>query len=72
MGVASGIGFTMALFIAQLAFPTGPLLEAAKLGILLASGAAALGSYALGSVLLPKVAQQGAAGKADAEASALD
>ena len=32
-----GIGFTMALFIASLAFPGGPLLDSAKIGILTAS-----------------------------------
>ncbi|MBA3819425.1 MAG: Na+/H+ antiporter NhaA, partial [Deltaproteobacteria bacterium] len=35
------IGFTMSLFIAQLAFPAGhPLLATAKLAILVGSGAA--------------------------------
>jgi NhaA family Na+:H+ antiporter len=34
VGMAGGIGFTMALFIAQLAFSSGALLETAKLGIL--------------------------------------
>jgi NhaA family Na+:H+ antiporter len=45
VGMAAGIGFTMALFIAQLAFPAGPLLETAKLAILcgsLLSGTAAI------------------------------
>ena len=37
VGLVAGIGFTMALFIATLAFPPGPLIEVAKLGILLAS-----------------------------------
>ncbi|MEO7730476.1 MAG: Na+/H+ antiporter NhaA [Kofleriaceae bacterium] len=40
VGLVGGIGFTMALFIAQLAFPPGPLLDAAKLAILVGSGAA--------------------------------
>ncbi|MCW5935846.1 MAG: Na+/H+ antiporter NhaA [Fimbriimonadaceae bacterium] len=43
-----GIGFTMSLFIATLAFPPGPILDAAKLGILMGS----LVSGILGSVLL--------------------
>ncbi len=38
----AGIGFTMSLFIAQLAFPDADMVEQAKLGILLASTAAAL------------------------------
>ena len=38
-----GIGFTMSLFVAELAFPEGDLLEAAKLGILVASLIAGIG-----------------------------
>jgi len=50
-GLLSGIGFTMALFIANLAF-AGALLDAAKLGVLLASGiSAGLGMVCLGLVL---------------------
>jgi NhaA family Na+:H+ antiporter len=37
-----GIGFTMSLFIAMLAFDGSPLLNSAKVGILLASGCAAV------------------------------
>jgi NhaA family Na+:H+ antiporter len=37
VGCLAGIGFTMSLFIAGLAFGSTPLLEVAKLGILLAS-----------------------------------
>jgi NhaA family Na+:H+ antiporter len=37
VGVLGGIGFTMALFIAGLAFGTGPLLDAAKLGVIAGS-----------------------------------
>lgn len=40
VGLVGGIGFTMSLFIAQLAFPPGPLLDTAKLAILVGSGAA--------------------------------
>jgi Na+:H+ antiporter, NhaA family len=36
-GWTAGIGFTMPLFISDLAFPEGPLVDAAKLGILVAS-----------------------------------
>jgi NhaA family Na+:H+ antiporter len=42
----AGIGFTMALFIADLAFQ-GTLLQAAKLGILAASLASAAGGLGL-------------------------
>lgn len=40
VGLVGGIGFTMSLFIAQLAFPPGPLLDTAKLAILAGSGVA--------------------------------
>ncbi|HEU4643122.1 MAG TPA: Na+/H+ antiporter NhaA [Gemmatimonadaceae bacterium] len=46
-GVLGGIGFTMALFIAGLAFPDGALLEAAKLGILAASTLAGVTGWLL-------------------------
>jgi NhaA family Na+:H+ antiporter len=49
-GVLGGIGFTMALFIAALAFPVSgggasPLLDAAKVGVLAASTAAGLAGW---------------------------
>ena len=49
VGVAclAGIGFTMSLFIAALGFDSGPLLEAAKLGILTASLVAGATGYIL-------------------------
>ena len=49
-GVAAlgGIGFTVALFIAELAFAPGPLQDAAKIGVLSASALAA----ALGATML--------------------
>jgi NhaA family Na+:H+ antiporter len=37
VGMLGGIGFTMSLFIANLAFGDAPLLETAKVGILAAS-----------------------------------
>jgi NhaA family Na+:H+ antiporter len=46
-GVLGGIGFTMALFIAGLAFGDGALLEAAKFGILAASTIAGVGGWLL-------------------------
>lgn len=46
MALLCGIGFTMSLFIAQLGFPSSPLLvEEAKLGILLGSLASALAGF---------------------------
>ena len=41
-GLLGGIGFTMALFIASLAFKSDALLESAKLGVLIASVVAAM------------------------------
>jgi NhaA family Na+:H+ antiporter len=61
VGLVAGIGFTMALFIAQLAFPPGPLLETAKLAILCGSGAAAILGYLAGRSFLSTDAEPGAA-----------
>ena len=52
VGLVAGIGFTMALFIATLAFPPGPLIEVAKLGILLASLVASVIGLTAGRLLL--------------------
>ena len=40
-----GIGFTMSLFISDLAFGGGPVLALAKIGILVASAVAGVGGY---------------------------
>jgi Na+:H+ antiporter, NhaA family len=67
VGVVAGIGFTMSLFIAQLAFPPGPMLETAKLAILVGSAIGAVGGLVLGLLLLrPQVA---VASAEEAEAS---
>lgn len=48
VGLLCGIGFTMSLFIAQLAYPAGPeLVEQAKLGVMAGSLIAALAGYAV-------------------------
>jgi NhaA family Na+:H+ antiporter len=52
LGCVAGVGFTMALFIAPLAFADAQLLAAAKLGVLLASLLAALLGLLLGRALL--------------------
>ncbi len=52
VGMVGGIGFTMALFIAQLAFPPGPLLEIAKFAILCGSGLAGILSLFAGYRIL--------------------
>jgi NhaA family Na+:H+ antiporter len=71
VGVVAGIGFTMAIFIAGLAFPGDGLLSAAKLAVLLASGVAAVLGLAMGRMMLPAQPVEGAAASVDeAEASA--
>ncbi len=65
VGVVAGVGFTMALFIAQLAFSDAMLLSAAKLGVLAASGGAAILGLVLGRLLLPSEGIAGAAQTAD-------
>jgi NhaA family Na+:H+ antiporter len=47
IGSAGGIGFTMAIFIAELAFPGTPLLAVSKLGVLI--GTAIAGAMAFGA-----------------------
>jgi NhaA family Na+:H+ antiporter len=44
--MVTGIGFTMSLFIAQLAFGAAELVEQAKLGILVGSAASGLIGFA--------------------------
>jgi NhaA family Na+:H+ antiporter len=46
-GILGGIGFTMSLFIAALAFSNQELLSTAKFGILLGSLVAAIGGSAI-------------------------
>lgn len=65
LGVVAGVGFTMSLFIAQLAFTDVRLLAAAKLGVLAASVLAAVLGLGLGRLLLSPAAIAGAAVTAD-------
>lgn len=71
VGLVAGIGFTMALFVAELAFANRPdLLDVAKIGVLIASAAAAVAALILGRVLLDATPVAGAATTVDeAEAS---
>jgi Na+:H+ antiporter, NhaA family len=70
VGLVAGIGFTMSIFIAALAFPTGTNLETSKVGILIGSGIAAALAYGLGRMVLPSTSPAGApATPAEAEAS---
>jgi NhaA family Na+:H+ antiporter len=72
VGIVGGIGFTMAIFIAQLAFPAGPLLETAKLAILCGSGLAAILSLFAGYRFLnPGPRQDTAQTETEAEASTI-
>jgi Na+:H+ antiporter, NhaA family len=58
LGVVAGVGFTMALFIAKLAFTDATLLAAAKTGVLAASAIAAVCGLILGRLLLAPAATQ--------------
>lgn len=70
LGIVAGVGFTMSLFIAQLAFGGSHLLSAAKLGVLIASAAAGVAALVLGRMILPARPVSTAAQTADeAEAS---
>ncbi len=55
-----GIGFTMSIFVAGLAFPDGPLLAAAKLGILAASAISGVVGFVALKLLLGRGAGSGA------------
>lgn len=61
VGMVAGVGFTMALFLAQLAFPPGPLLETAKLAVLCGSACAAVLGLIAGRLILPSALADGAA-----------
>ena len=61
VGLVAGIGFTMAIFIAGLAFRDVELLAAAKLAVLLASATAAVLGLAAGGLMLSSAAAAGSA-----------
>ncbi len=52
--ILGGIGFTMSIFVARLAFPEGPLLAAAKLGILAASAVAGVIGFVVLKLVLSR------------------
>jgi NhaA family Na+:H+ antiporter len=72
VGLVAGIGFTMAIFIAGLAFPDPTALGAAKLAVLAASAIAGVIGLASGRVLLPRAAALEEVTVDDAEASTVD
>lgn len=55
IGLLAGIGFTMSIFIAMLAFDNKQLLNAAKLGVLLGSFAAAVLGLAWGKIYIKQL-----------------
>jgi NhaA family Na+:H+ antiporter len=61
VGLVGGIGFTMAIFIAGLAFQDPVHLAAAKLGVLSGSGVAAVIGLLVGRLVLPSTPTAGAA-----------
>ncbi|MBL0218776.1 MAG: Na+/H+ antiporter NhaA [Myxococcales bacterium] len=66
IGTVAGIGFTMALFIAELALPANAeLLGLAKVGVLAASALAAVTALLLGRILLTREHAAGTAATAD-------
>jgi NhaA family Na+:H+ antiporter len=65
LGVVAGVGFTMSLFIAQLALPAGDLLAGAKLGILVASAVASTLGLLLGWIFLARATRRVAKVTAD-------
>ncbi len=58
VGLVGGIGFTMSLFIAQLAFAESPMLETAKLAVLVGSAAATIVALVYGAMRLPAAARR--------------
>lgn len=72
VGGVAGIGFTMALFIAQLAFPPGPALETARLAILAASATAGVAGWLAGRLLFPDAVPAAAAATEAAAESSTD
>jgi len=58
VGMVGGIGFTMSLFVAQLAFPRGPLLDTAKLAILIGSTVSMIIGLIYGRVALRNYSTQ--------------
>ena len=52
--ILGGIGFTMSIFVAGLAFPEGPLLAAAKLGILAASAVSGVIGFVVLKLILAR------------------
>ena len=69
VGLLAGIGFTMSLFIANLAFGPGAVLDQAKIGVLAASVVSALAGLLFLSRALPNAERTAAAGDKAARAA---
>ncbi len=70
LGSVAGIGFTVALFVASVAYPAGEVQDAAKLGALFSLGAAVV-SFVLARILqVKKVTESSAVEAADGEGGA--
>lgn len=69
VGVTAGIGFTMSIFMAELAFPAGATLQTAKVAILVGSLASALLAYGLGRAILGSPIPGAAITESEAEGS---
>ncbi|MBL8911074.1 MAG: Na+/H+ antiporter NhaA [Archangium sp.] len=69
LGSVAGIGFTMALFVARLAFTDALHLAAAKVGVLAATAAAAVAGLSMGRLLLSQSQADAAATADEAERS---
>jgi Na+:H+ antiporter, NhaA family len=70
VGAVAGIGFTMAIFVAALAFSDPGRLGAAKLAVLLGSAASAVIAMIYGAAMLPRAPRDDGAAKTEAEAEA--
>lgn len=68
LGAVAGVGFTMSLFIAQLAFSDASVLAGAKLGVLCGSAVASALALALGRALLAEAAPSPAVAESADEA----
>ncbi len=72
VGVVAGIGFTMAIFIAGLAFPDPRMLAAAKLAVLIASAGAGVLALLVGRLLLPAAPAIASVSVDEAESSTVE
>lgn len=69
LGATAGIGFTMSLFVSQLAFHDAAHLAAAKMGVLAATGVASVAALVIGALTLKHTHHQAAQSADEAEAS---